>query len=282
MQMARKNAATEENIRHSWQKSGLFPIKPQLILDKLGLQVPQTDSELSVPIASNGDSISIPMTPANTKQVDQLVAQIKAGNHDPALPEKLGKACNLALANGILLNHTNNDLIKADERKKDKAKRGQANWGEARIMNMDVVQQRKDDHANKQFKQECRNIGHLGPALFKDDWKRSPTKKSPTKKSPTKKSSTKKKTTVLATPGPLTPFIFAPPQIPPQTSLQTPSKALSQQQQRGGGRGRGKRGRGSQRGRGGSRSRVVEEKVVEEEAVPVFSRSGRPIRPKKR
>ena len=217
------------------------------------------------------------MTPANTKQVDQLITQIKAGNYDPALPKKLRKACNLALANGILLNHTNNDLIKANERKKNKAKRGQANWGKARIINMNVVQQRKDDHTNKQFKQECRNIGHLGPALFKDNWKRSLMKKSPTKKS-----STKKKTTVLATPGPLTPFIFAPPQIPPQTSLQTPSKALSQQQQRDRGRRRGKRGRESQRGRRGSRSRVVEEKIVKEEIIPVFSRSERPIRPKKR
>lgn len=127
IQMARKNAATEKNITHAWQKSGLFPVQPTIVFDKLGLQIPQSKSPPEVEVAaSNGDSISIPFTPKNVKHVNLLVQQIQAGNHDPALPEKLGKACNSALATSILLRITNDDLRKVEQRKKDKAKRGQA------------------------------------------------------------------------------------------------------------------------------------------------------------
>ena len=74
--------------------------------------------------ASNDDFIFILFTPRNVKHVNQLVQQIKAGNYDLALPEKLGKACSSAMTTSTLLTIINNDLIQAEQRKKDKAKRG--------------------------------------------------------------------------------------------------------------------------------------------------------------
>lgn len=132
IQMARKNAATHTSITHAWQKSGLFPIQPQIVLDKWGLKAPEkrpvtppATTPLAMTVtASNGDSISMPFTtPANVKEVNQLVQQIVAGNHDPVLPEKLGKACSSALANNTMLRITNIDLISADQRKKEKTAR---------------------------------------------------------------------------------------------------------------------------------------------------------------
>lgn len=153
--MARKNAATHTNIMHAWQKSGLFPIQPQLILDKLGLKAPETRPTTPPTMtvtASNGDSISMPFTtPANVKEVNQLVQQIKAGNHDPALPEKLGKACSSALANNTMLRITSNDLISVDQRKQNKAARGQGHWSDARIMNLEVVKEREDKFDTEQL-----------------------------------------------------------------------------------------------------------------------------------
>ena len=106
IQMARKNAATEKNIKHSWEKSGLFPIKSQIVLDRVGLKIPEppksSPPDMTV-TASNGDSISMTFTPRNVKQVDQLVQRIKAEDQDLELPEKLGKACSSALASSILL-----------------------------------------------------------------------------------------------------------------------------------------------------------------------------------
>lgn len=90
IQMARKNAATEKNIRHAWQKSGLFPIQPHVVLDKLRLKpleepLEEAFEDSSEELPSNtltdviattpnsDDSILLPRTPANVKQVDALV-----------------------------------------------------------------------------------------------------------------------------------------------------------------------------------------------------------------
>lgn len=106
IQMARKNAATEHIITRAWEKSGLFPIQPQIVLNKLGMQAPEPEQfnppEVTV-TSSAGQALTVPFTPRNTKQVNKIVQQIKAGNPDPTLPEKLGKACNTALAATTLL-----------------------------------------------------------------------------------------------------------------------------------------------------------------------------------
>ena len=122
--MARKNAATEKNIISAWQKSGLFLIQPKVVFDRLRLkasesQLIKSDSESEKPpdvtiTASNDDFISIPFTPRNVKHVNQLVQQIKAGNYDSALPEKLGKAYSSAIAISTLLTIINDDLIQAE------------------------------------------------------------------------------------------------------------------------------------------------------------------------
>ena len=73
--------------------------------------------------AFNDDSISVIFTSRNVKQVNQLVQRIKAEDQDPELSKKLGKAYSSALAFSILLQKTNNQLLKAEQRKEDKVKR---------------------------------------------------------------------------------------------------------------------------------------------------------------
>lgn len=73
--------------------------------------------------AFNEESVSVIFTLANVKQVNQLIKQIKEGNRDPELPEKLEKACNLALTSSLLFQSINDDLVKAQERSKNKSKR---------------------------------------------------------------------------------------------------------------------------------------------------------------
>lgn len=289
IQMARKNAATHTNITHAWQNSGLFPIQPQVVFDKWGLKAPEprpgtppitafngpdTPPAMTV-TASNGDSISMSFTtPANVKEVNQLVQQIVAGNHDPVLPEKLGKACSSALANNTMLRITNTDLINVDQRKQDKIARKGTHWGEVRIMNLEVVEEREDKFSADQLAKELTKMCKLGPDLFED----------------TKRGRNRRKTTagpstsgpVPPTPGPLIPAWLDPPQVSPerQTSPQRPRRG-----HRGGARG-GVRGsaRGGVKGgaRGGKKAMTKEVVVVEEEEVVVkYSRSGRPIKPKK-
>lgn len=277
--------------------------------------------------ASNDDSISVPFTPRNVRHVDQIVQQIKAGNCDPALPEKLSKAYSSALATNTLFQITNDDLIQAEQRKKGKAQRERGHCGKAQVMNLEVVQEREDEFAAKLLTQKFRRM-RVRPNFFKSPKRgRSPTKR---------------KIITPSTPDPLTlapPPAWKPPpqevssedfttdftensseEDSPQAVLQAGSQAGSeaspqasspaspqaspQQQQsqrggrgsaRGGARGgaregvKGSRGgtRGGARGgaRGGTRGgkkavakEIVEEPVVEEPLV--FSRKGRPIKPK--
>ena len=268
IQMARKNAATEKNIRHAWQKSGLFPINPQVVFDKLRLQIPESRPSTPPPdmtvTASNGDSISVAFTPANMQQVNQLVQQIKAGNPDPTLSEKLGKACNSALENNILLKSTNNDLIKIDERKKKRADRGQAHLGEGYLLNKKTVNQRQQNEADKQFDKQFKSMCHLGPSLFAETKTRSPKKTSPVKK----------KTTTLPLLDSHIPLVLP-------VSVLPSLRQQSQRDDRGGrGTARGRRG-GRGRGGGGKTVTVIQE-VVEEETVHRKSTRGRLIIDKKR
>ncbi|CAF9939741.1 hypothetical protein IMSHALPRED_003649 [Imshaugia aleurites] len=295
--MARKNAATEKNILHAWQKSGLFPtesdsvIQPQVVLDNLRLKVPepseaeaQTQSFTMTVTASNGDSIVIPQTPANVKQVNDLVREIVAGNLDPTLPEKLGKACTSALAHNNMLRITNEDLIKADQRKKDKAARGQRHYGEARVMNLEVVEERNEAWAVKQLDKEFTQLCRLGPDIFQDSKRgRSPVRR---------------KTTAPPISGPsMPPFTsgsivsiqwFAPPQIslcaspdPRQRGGIRGGRGNERGNKRGSTRGI-KRGSGKGSGRGSERDNAtVVQEVVEEALKEVRkSRAGRTLKPK--
>lgn len=252
--------------------------------------------------ASNGDSVTIPQTPANVKQVNDLVREIKAGNFDPTLPDKLGKACSSALAHNNMLRINNEDLIKADQRKKDKASRGQAHYGEAQVMNLETVQKRNEAFATKQLDKEFKIMCRLGSDIFQDS-KRG--------RSPVKKKTTIPLTPGPSTPGPLIPVWLAPPQILPSASPErprdgktsqrggktsqqaVPPEAPPQQQQRcgktsqqvskrGGRRVERGNGRGSERGSERGNAIVIQEVVEEAPKEVRKSRVERTLKPKTR
>lgn len=129
-------------------------------------------------------------------------------------------------------------------------------------MNLDVVQQRKDNLAakqqvkeDKQFEQQFRIMCRLGPEIFEERRVRSPVKK--------------KATAPRSVSGPLTSLVLDPP---------GPSTPSRQQQSQRGGRG-GRAGRAGRGGRRGGRVVTVVEEVEEETRV---STRGRLIIAKKR
>ena len=147
IQMARKNAENIHNITSAWERSGLFPGNPQLIIQKLGLEKlktrPITPPDITLR-GSDGKSISLSLrTSVNIKDVDQILEKIKKDENDDdfTLIDKLGKACSSAIANLLLAQETNNDLIKIDKRKKDKVSHSIAHLNQGQIMNLEVVQQ---------------------------------------------------------------------------------------------------------------------------------------------
>ena len=94
----------------------------------------------------------VPYTPANVKQVNQLAQQIKDGNPNPVLLAKLAKACNAALAKITWLESTNKDLVRADQRKKDKANRKKGHWGDGRVVSRETLNEME---CNMEFKNCC-------------------------------------------------------------------------------------------------------------------------------
>ncbi len=244
IQLARKNAATEKNIKHAWQKSGLFPedsetpIDPQVVFDRLSFKLPGPESRPTTPPAMVSDD-TVPVTPTTAEQVNRMIQQIKAGDHNgPILLDKIGKACNTALASNTLLRATNDSLLKAQQIKADRDKRKQAHYGDALLMNNAIVQERndkqaakqqerenkqqerQDKQADRQFEQQFRSMCRLGPDIFAERRGGSPAKK---KISPTQPA-----------PGPLTSLTLDPP---------GPSGLRKQQQsQRGGKQQQGRKG----------------------------------------
>ena len=94
--------------------------------------------------------------------------QIKIKNSNSTLSKKLGKACNTTLTINTLLQNINNDLIKANERKKNKAKREQKYYDEGQIMNLKIIQEKKAIYVNQQHKTFIRDWSHLDFDLFED------------------------------------------------------------------------------------------------------------------
>ncbi len=112
-------------------------IDPQVVLDRLGLKLSEPESRPTTPPAMISDDI--PVTPKAAEQVNRIIQQIKAGDHNPMLLDKIGKACTTALASNTLLRVINDDLLKAQQRKEDRDKRGQAQCGDTLLLNKATV-----------------------------------------------------------------------------------------------------------------------------------------------
>ena len=120
----------------------------------------------------------IAMTPANVLKVQQLLRQaiaegIKLGDG----LQKVGKAAYFAMVKDAIQNATTNELLELKKTKERKANHAKGNWGNARVMNQEVIDQRKKDAtdvfdekraqlAAKEWNKEERRLRALGPNIF--------------------------------------------------------------------------------------------------------------------
>jgi hypothetical protein len=91
LQETRAEALTEKIILRAWEKSGLFPLNPEIILQQLSQPLPLTpSSSVQTPsltyTASNGEAFQAALTPKNVMEVENLVKQVlKVFNKSRAL-----------------------------------------------------------------------------------------------------------------------------------------------------------------------------------------------------
>ena len=167
-----------EVICSAWEKAGLHPYKPDLILDKFPAQ--QQDNEVySLEIRSSTpenatlsysgptSSYYVLLTPKNTSDIQHILGHAVQGLPIVNALEKVGKAAMLAMAKSTIQSVTNAELVALNQRKKAKAGRPTASYGAARFMNEDVINERKALAAAKVLNREWAHFGRIPVDIFK-------------------------------------------------------------------------------------------------------------------
>ena len=122
-QKARETALTFKNIRSAWAKSGLYPLNPAIVLQKLPVVIksrPKTSSEITL-TGFNGASVSVAFTSTNFEQVNMLIQRVTDQEADSKVLKKLEKACKSAFANQCILEQSNEGLLTAVSRQNQRA-----------------------------------------------------------------------------------------------------------------------------------------------------------------
>ncbi|KAL2055958.1 hypothetical protein ABVK25_003600 [Lepraria finkii] len=121
---------------------------------------------------------TVAITPANVLQVKQLLHEATAGGIKlEEVVQKVSKAACFAIAECTIQSTTTDKLLELNKRKERKTNRTKGNWGNARVMNQDVIDQRKKDAAEKyaeknakkalkEWNKEEKRLRALGPNIF--------------------------------------------------------------------------------------------------------------------
>ena len=154
IQKARQQGITARNIQSAWRATGLIPYNPSAVFDKISAKPHTNDDTLpdaSTPIQTRYLSGQIPPTPGNIEQVSEFGELISLFRHQTLdspkltlLPKTL-KAARLAMADRIVLNRTNTELLAANTRKKKRAQRTgtQYDGQGARLLSLEDVEKRR-------------------------------------------------------------------------------------------------------------------------------------------
>ena len=147
--LARETTFTTEIIKSAWQKTGLFPFNPDVVLRQLfpvddnnGEQVNEHSPRPTTPkgIPPSFQFSEVTRTPANALQVQEILRNIQAGVDLSSVVQKVGIACIHAMTSLTIEQITNQELLELNKRKDDKKKRAKGNYGgEARVMNQEMI-----------------------------------------------------------------------------------------------------------------------------------------------
>ena len=188
--LAKQDAITSANIQKAWAATGLSPFDPQIVLKHFPPpeKPPQGEQynitiRTTIPpegtitrIGKDGET-KVALTPANVLQVQQLLRQATAEGFELGeILEKVSKAAKFAIAQHAIQTITINELLELNKKER-RANRAKGNWGNTRVMNQEIIDQRKKDaavafdkkkaqKALKELEKEERRLRALGPNIF--------------------------------------------------------------------------------------------------------------------
>ena len=174
IQKARRQGITSRNIESAWRATGLIPYNPTVVFQKLSVhandtsasKIDNTGADLSTPLRTRFFSGAIPQTPGNIEQVTEIEELISLFRHQTldspklTLLHKTLKAARLAMADRIVLNRTNTELLAANTRKKRRAQRTgiQYDGQGARVLSLEDVEERRQLAENKKRDKEAKKL----------------------------------------------------------------------------------------------------------------------------
>ncbi len=181
--LARNVSMTSINIQKAWKASGLLPFNPQLVLKDFTLPKeaventltrsynitirPTTPPEAVVSYSGPSGPSEAILTPATTREVQLLMDKVyRQGNQAEAeaILKKVGKSAIFAMADSVIQNRTNEELIEYNKRKENKKNRKKGNDGYARHVNQEVADKRDED---RNWDNEVKRLAKLHKDLFK-------------------------------------------------------------------------------------------------------------------
>jgi len=170
-QQARCDTVTAEIVLKSWEKVGLFPFNPALVVNELPMSKRKAAASTIIRSVtpesgvfphsllwkfSIGDDIEIPLTPSNAREcqvlIDKLpVAGVTLDPLDLERIQKLSKGASFAFANAFIQSSTNTELLSVIAQKKERANRLNENYGLGRVMNAEVLYEREVGRKQEYF-----------------------------------------------------------------------------------------------------------------------------------
>ena len=112
---------------------------------------PTTPPEATMTYSGPGGDFQVDLTPTNTIQIQQILQQAGKEGAEAAL-QKVGKCTIQAMAERNIHQVTNAELIEHNRRQDNKKTRAKGNYGSAKVMNQDVIDERKALDKEKQEK----------------------------------------------------------------------------------------------------------------------------------
>jgi hypothetical protein len=171
--IARAGAITESNISKAWKAVGLDPFEPDVVLKQLPGQTlvslrPTTPPAI-VNLTLDGNAAQ---TPGNVAQIEDLFNHIIKDEPqlDPATLlklKKLLKGATKAMTNAKIQHTTNAELIAAKEVKKRRGKRSKENYGFARVLDAELIQERENETKEKKFDAAWKELNRIKPTASK-------------------------------------------------------------------------------------------------------------------
>jgi len=125
-----------------------------------------TSVETTVTYIDSKDDLEVVLTFANTSQVQQLIRQAVKETISSQILQKMSKAAIRAMTKSTIQNITNQKLLELNKRKKQKSNRIEGNYGTARVMNQEIVDERRENQRAKVWQKEVNSLLRLGSELF--------------------------------------------------------------------------------------------------------------------